>query len=505
MPFQKGSTKVRADDLARRALLERALRRKQQLRQQSIPDFIDWLPLATPAYNWTWRQTRYIANKMDALRRGDFKNIMFFLPPRHTKSETVTVRYPAYDLERDPRRRVAITSATATLAEKFSRKTRQIVRSRDIVNLNMERQSVNDWLTQEGGGLRAVGVGGTIVGQGFDLLIMDDPIKAREDAESAAFRDKLWDWYTDDLFTRREPGASMVLIETRWHEDDLAGRILESNQIGTDNEWIVVSLPALCEGTDPIDFPERQIEVVLDDGRKCGEALCPERFDEEELLAIKETMGSSFDSLYQQRPTPEQGFIFKKDWFRNSVARFPQKARITQVWDTAMEKGERNDFSALVEGFRDPDSGTIYVAAMDNTRYDFPELARAMRQHRDRVGGNTELAVEDKANGKPARQQLRLQGIPVIEIPAGTKDKEVRARSITNYCEANMIVLVNLQGNLNATLVNQLLSFPFGSKDDLVDAFVHLIRRLTGNGQKWSEEKLRQIKRRMQPMLGSYD
>lgn len=480
--------------MVRRMLLEKALRRRQELRRQNFPDFIDWLPLATPAYNWTWRQTRYIAKKMDELRQGYFKNVMFFLPPRHTKSETITVRYPAYDLERDPKRRIAITSATATLAEKFSRKTRAIVRARGAVNLNLERQSVNDWLTQEGGGLRAVGVGGTIVGQGFDLLIMDDPIKAREDADSQAFRDKLWDWYTDDLYTRREPGASMVLIETRWHEDDLAGRILETNQIGTEDEWVVISLPALCEGNDPADFlPPRSIEVHLDDGRVCGEALCPERYNEKELLAIRETMQGSFDALYQQRPAPEEGDIFKRDWFKNSVSRFPYNVKLTQVWDTAMEKGERNDYNALVEGCMDAETGTIYVCAMDNTKYEFPELVRAMRQHRDRVGSEADVCVEDKANGKPARQQLRLQGIPIIEISAGTKDKVVRMKSITNYCEAKMIVFVNQHGNCNAALIDQLLGAPYAKHDDLADAFTHLVRRLTGGAQRWGKEDLQRF------------
>jgi len=494
MPFKKenfdGGT-----ELARRILLEKAMRRKQELRRQTVNSFGEWLPQATPAYTWDWAHLKYVQKYIDMVTRREIYNLMVFMPPRHGKSEQITVRYPPYLLERDASTRTVITSATATLAKKFSRKSRAITRSRGVVSLDRERQAVEDWRTVAGGGLRAIGVQGSIVGEGFDMLIMDDPVASREQVESPTEREKVWDWYTDDLYTRREPGAAMVLQVTRWHEDDLAGRILAENLIGTDEEWVVISLPALCEGNDPPDYPHREV----------GEALCPARRDRESLLLAKQTMGSSFDSLYQQRPAPEEGDIFKKEWFKRTAHRFPHfNAKFTQVWDTAFEKGERNDPSALVEGYMD-DNGNIFVAAMDNTKYEFPELIRAMRQHRDRIGANSDVCVEDKASGKPARQQLRVQGVPIIEIPAGTKDKIVRARSITSYCESGMVILVNVPGNKNAELLNQLLTFPNGKHDDLVDAFVHLLRRLTGGGARWTEDDVAKFRQVMMPAGNDYD
>lgn len=481
---------------AREIFLQRALLRKQELQRKTTASFGEWLPQATPAYTWDWDHLRYVQKYMDMVTNKEIRNLMVFLPPRHGKSEQITVRYPPYMLERDPASRLVITSATASLAEKFSRKSRAIVRSRSIVELDKERQSVKDWRTMSGGGLRAIGVGGSIVGEGFDMLLIDDPVASRAEVESLTYREFLWNWYKDDLYTRREPGAGMVLQVTRWHEDDLAGRILENNLIGTEEEWVVISLPALCEGNDPPDYPQREV----------GEALCPARVTREELLLKKQTMGSSFDALYQQRPSPAEGDIFKADWFKKHVNRFPlHNAKLTQVWDTAFEKGERNDFAAMVEGYKDPTTGLIYVAAMENEKMEFPELVRAMRQHRDRIGPNSDTCVENKATGKPARQQLRLQGVPIIEIDPGTSDKIVRAKSVTSYCESLMVVFVDVPGNKNAELLSQLLYFPNGTHDDLVDAFVHFLRRVTSGAQRWDKATLEKFNTALRGIGSNYD
>ena len=155
----------------------------------------------------------------ERVTRGECKRLMLFVPPRHGKSEMTTIRYPVYRLECEPSMRVILGAYNATLAQKFSRKARNVARTR--LALNTERTAVEDWETTAGGGLRAVGVGGGVTGMGANLVIIDDPVKSREEAESATYRDRCWDWYRDDLYTRLEPDGAIVLIQTRWHEDDL--------------------------------------------------------------------------------------------------------------------------------------------------------------------------------------------------------------------------------------------------------------------------------------------
>jgi len=233
------------------------------------------------------------------MTRGEIKRLMIFMPPRHGKSEQTTVRYPVWRLERNPQLQVIIAAYNQFFANKFSRKARRIAARRMV--LAGDRNAVEEWETQAGGGLRVVGVGGGVTGQGADLCIIDDPVKNREEAESPVYREKVWDWYTDDLYTRLEPGAAVVLIQTRWHVDDLAGRILKSDDAPN---WTVINLPAEAEDGDPL-------------GREVGEALCPERYDKAALADIRRVLQSAYAALYQQRPVPAEGAVFKWPWFES--------------------------------------------------------------------------------------------------------------------------------------------------------------------------------------------
>ena len=170
----------------------------------------DWLPVVSPTFVWHWRQTRYIIDHVEKVLAGEIKKLMIFMPPRHTKSETVTVRLPAYILERDPTQRIIVGAYNQTLAEKFSRKTRRIAAPR--VALATDRTAVSDWETEAGGGVRAAGVGAGVTGMGANLILIDDPVKSRAEANSETYREKCFDWYTDDLYTRLEPGGAIILI-----------------------------------------------------------------------------------------------------------------------------------------------------------------------------------------------------------------------------------------------------------------------------------------------------
>ncbi len=186
-----------------------AAERERRRRRRGL-DFDAWLPTVSPTYHWRWLHLQHIRAQVARVTRGEIDRLILTVPPRHGKSEMVTVRYPAWVLEQDPSQRVIVGAYNQTLANKFSRKTRNIARQR--LTLNDERTAVDDWETGAGGGLRAVGVGAGITGMGGNLIVIDDPVKNRAEANSLAYRDRVWDWYTDDLYTRLEPGGKMILI-----------------------------------------------------------------------------------------------------------------------------------------------------------------------------------------------------------------------------------------------------------------------------------------------------
>jgi hypothetical protein len=265
-----------------------------------LPDLHAWLKRVSPGMNWDWRHLRYICEQLERVTTGDCKRLMIFLPPRHGKSELVSVRYAAWRIARDPSLNVILGSYNQRLADRFSRKVRRVLADDADIRLKelaatrpsgadacppedpdlrtsetsrcsscsccgskpsngsrsgVDRHSpfsrrpansVSEWETREGGTFRAVGVGAGVTGFGAGLVVIDDPVKSRAEAESETYRDRVWEWFNDDLYTRLEPDGAIILIQTRWHEDDLAGRLLREQQDGGE-QWTVINLPALAE------------------------------------------------------------------------------------------------------------------------------------------------------------------------------------------------------------------------------------------------------------------
>ena len=429
-------------------------KRSQATKNSVTLSFSSWLPTVTPSFNWQWDHLAHIQHQLQRITNGEIDRLMLFLPPRHGKSEMTTVRYPVWRLKREPTLRVIVGAYNQTLANKFSRKARKIAAGELLPS--RERAAAEDWETEQGGGLRAVGVGGGITGQGGDLIIIDDPVKNREEANSQTYRDKVWDWYTDDLYTRLEPGASMILIMTRWHEDDLAGRILASDDAAS---WEVVSLPALAEENDPL-------------GRAMGAALCPERYDEAKLANIATVLGSwSFAALYQQRPAPAEGGMFKRHWFE-IVDAVPSGCQWVRWWDKAGTSKD-GDWSAGVLMGNDG-SGKYYVADVQRGQWSIDERNRIMRQmaalDHERTGGSIIIWSEQEggSSGKESAEATtkNLAGYAVYS-ETSTGSKEVRAQPLAAQCEAGNVKL--LKGPWNGAYLDELCSFPFGAHDDQVD------------------------------------
>lgn len=420
---------------------------------KAMPSFDDWLELVTPAYQWRWNYLVHIRQHLDMITSGQINRLMLFVPPRHGKSSMVTVRYPVWRMERQPDLRVIVGAYNQTLVNRFSRQARRIAQSR--FELDPERYAVEEWQTQAGGTFRAVGVGGGVTGQGGDLIIIDDPVKSREEAESETYRQQVEDWYTDDLFTRREPGAAIILIMTRWHEDDLAGRILASED---GPNWTVVKLPAEAEEHDPL-------------GRQVGEALCPQRYDLDALAEIKTVLRNSYFALFQQRPTAKEGEMFKRAWFK-IIKASPAAAERVRYWDKAgTEGGGAFTCGALMAR---GDNKRFCVEDVRRGQWSAGEREKIIRQtaELDKARfGRVEVVVEQEpgSGGKESAEStiLNLAGFRVSADKV-TGDKVIRAEPFAAQCEAGNVDL--LEGDWNAGYLDRLAAFPMGKYKDDVDA-----------------------------------
>ena len=409
--------------------------------------FYDWLREVSPDDNWDWPHLAFIRSYLDAITAGTLKRLIVTVPPRHGKSHQGTIRYPVYRLEQDPTQRVVIAAYSQTLANTFSRQARRIAAQR--MEISSDRKAVEQWETPAGGGLRAVGVGAGITGLGSSLVLIDDPTKSREEAESEAYRERVWNWYRDDLYTRLEPGGAVVLTMTRWHEDDLAGRILNSDDAPN---WTVVNLPAIAEDNDPLN-------------RAPGTALCPERYDLDALQDRRRVLGEyGFNALFQQRPAPPAGGLFKRSWWQ-TYRELPQLERVITSWDLTFKDGPNTDYVVgLVIGQL---GANFYLLDCIRDRLDITETIPAIVNTFNRYKP-VATVVEDKANG-PAVISLLKAKIPGLIAVNPQGGKFSRAAAISPLIEAGNVYLPE-RSSWASALIEEAAAFPNAAHDDQVDA-----------------------------------
>ena len=315
---------------------------------------------------------------------------------------------------------------------------------------------------QPPGGMIAAGVGGPITGHGAHLAIIDDPVKDAEDANSKTQRDAKWDWYRFVLRTRLMPGGAIVLVLTRWHEDDLAGRLLQAAASDPEaDQWTVLRLPAIAEEEDPL-------------GRELGQALWPEQYDETALKEIKASVGSYvWAALYQQRPAPAEGGVLQRKWWKYYKVPPGRFEEIIQSWDMAFKDNKDNDFVVgQVWGRLGADK---YLLDQVRGRMDFPTTVQGVKN----VTAKWRLAhrklVEDKANGPAVIATLRHQIPGLIAVnPEG--GKEARAAAASPQIEAGNVYLPDPTiAPWIGDFVEECAAFPGGANDDQVDAMTQAL------------------------------
>lgn len=407
-----------------------------------------------PAYR-TPPHLRMLASKLEAVERGEISRLAVFMPPRHGKSNLASEIFPAWYLGRRPEEQVMFTTYAQDLADGFGRKVRNAVadprhtRSFPESVLAEDSQSAKKFNTTKGGVYYAVGAGGPVTGRGADLLIIDDPLKNREEADSKLIRDKLWDWYASTAYTRLMPGGAVVLIQTRWHEDDLAGRLLRGTE-----DWEILNLPALAEESDPLS-------------RIAGTALWPEQYDELALTKIRSTIGErEFAALYQQRPAPLEGALFRRQWIDRRPA--PRSGcRIAMGVDLALSLKQGADYTALVVIARD-EFGKLYVLDAVRERADFPTALSLIRLMADKWKPQ-KIGIEQVAYQAVVVQELlRNTTLPIRGITPD-RDKMTRAQPVALRYEQGLIS----HAALPSWFEDELLAFPQGEHDDCVDALVY--------------------------------
>lgn len=391
------------------------------------------------------------------------------MPPRHGKSELISHWFPVWYLNQFPENRVILTSYEADFAASWGKKVRDTIEENSSLTVRVmdDARAINNWQTTKGGGMTTAGVGGPITGKGANILIVDDPVKNAEEANSQVYQEKAFEWWRSTAYTRLEPGGAAIIVMTRWNQNDLAGKLIQEMEHGGE-KWEVLKLPAIAETDDPL-------------GRTEGEALWPERYNLEALGNIKHSVGSYvWSALYQQSPLPPGGNLFKRQWFE-IVEATPEGARKVRYWDLAATEASSSsdpDYTAGCGMARK--DGMFYVYGMQRTRSSPLSVGNLVRQTAEVEGRSTHIFMEQEpgASGKnTVAHYSRLLAGFVFRGIKSTGSKVERAMPFAAQAEAGNVKLVN--GPWVSAFLDEVEAFPLGAHDDQVDAASGAFNELT--------------------------
>ena len=411
---------------------------------------------------------RHVAEKFNKIATGEIKRLIVNMPPRHTKSEFASYLLPSWMVGRNPKLKIIQATHTGELAIKFGRKAKHLIDSEEYhkifqTRLQEDSKAAGRWETAQGGEYFAAGVGGAITGRGADLLIIDDP-HSEQDAMSSSALEHAYEWYTSGPRQRLQPGASIVLVMTRWSTKDLTAMLLKQQKEVKGDQWTVIEFPAIMEHGP----------------------VWPEYWGQDELDKIKATLPvAKWNAQWMQNPTSEEGAIIKREWWRKwKSEHIPPLHHVIQSYDTAYMKKETADFSAITTWgvfFPTEDAGAnlILLDAIKG-RYEFPELRRKALENY-KYWQPESVLIEAKAAGLPLTYELRKMDIPVVTFtPSKGNDKHVRVNSVAPLFESGMIWAPDYQ--FAQEVIEECAAFPYGDHDDLVDTTTQAVMRFRQGG-----------------------
>jgi predicted phage terminase large subunit-like protein len=461
--------------------LEEAARAEMARRELARRKLIHFILRRHPKYKPGWVHAE-ICEKLDKFRQdvadGLSPRLMIFMPPRHGKSMICSEEYPAFHLGHHPEHQIIASSFSEALCLDFSRKVQDAVDSDDFAllfpecKLKANASSFEVWQTTEGGKYVAAGVGGPLLGRGAHVLIIDDPFKNKEEAEAPGHRNKIKNWYKSTAYTRLMPGGGVLIIQQRWHDDDLSGWLLTEMKAAEDEMKATGEWPVDADRWEVVKYPA--IAVTDEKYRRKGEALHPDRYPLSALLKIKRTSQSEWNALYQQDPVPETGEYFTKDMIRYYDGAAPYGVSKITACDLAISKEDHANYSVMLTvGVDEKDD--IYVLDARRNRWDsmeiVDELINIQRTWQPGLIGIEKTHVE-QAIGPFLEKRIReeaLWSMVVEPLVPGKRDKQLRARPIQGRMKQGKVLFPKGAAFLE-WLIPELLRFPSGTQDDGVDA-----------------------------------
>jgi predicted phage terminase large subunit-like protein len=418
-----------------------------------------------------------MAEAFERVAAGTCKRLIINMPPRHTKSEFASYLLPAWFLGKFPHKKVIQTSHTAELAVGFGRKVRNLVDTEEYhkifpdLALQSDSKAAGRWNTSKSGDYFAIGVGGAVTGKGADLLIIDDPHSEQEAALAEVnpdIYDKTYEWYTSGPRQRLQPGGAIVVVMTRWSKRDLTGQVLKADAQRGGEGWEVIEFPAIMPS---------------------GVPLWPQFWSLKELSALREELpNSKWMAQYQQQPTSDVSAIVKREWWKVWEKDDPPDCEFTlMAWDTAFEKSQRADYSALTTWgvFYQPDDNgqlqaNIILLNAFRERMEFPRLKqKAIEHYRDWEPDS--VIIEKKASGAPLIYEMRAMGIPVQEFtPSRGNDKISRLNAVSDLFASGRVWAPATRWA--EEVIDEVASFPGGDHDDYVDSVSLAMMRFRKGG-----------------------
>jgi predicted phage terminase large subunit-like protein len=410
-----------------------------------------------------------IAEKLEAVERGDIKRLMIFMPPQHGKSQIASIHFPAWYIGRNPDKRIITASYSGRLADDFGRQARNLVQDEEYraifpeIALSADSQAANRWhIDNHRGYYMSVGVQGATTGRGADLFLIDDPVRDASEADSEVMRDRVWDWFATVAYTRLGKDAPIVIIQTRWHEDDLSGRLLDDMAKGG-QQWEVISLPAIAEQHDPI-------------GRQMGDALWPERYDEGVLAETRRIFSAQagnryWQAMYQQRPTPEEGDFFLAKWINRYESRPDTKEMtIYATSDYAVtEKGGDYTVHMIFGITQDNDIYVLDCYREQASTEEWIEVQLAMMKEWRPLEWVGERGQIESSIGPFLRKMMDERNVycNINSLPS-MASKAQRAQSIRGRAAMGKLYFPK-HAKWADDVVDEMMHFPHGKNDDTID------------------------------------